>query len=81
MNQKNESNSERENMGTLERKKLTLLMEMLESYIIFEEAYLVVPCELITQLVLPGESSICPGSPWMFMRRFLLLRSFFCFLF
>ena len=58
MNQKNESNSERENMGTLERKKLTLLMEMLESYIIFEEAYLVVPCELITQLVLLGERAL-----------------------
>ena len=29
-------------------------------------AYLVVPFGLITQLVLLGESFICPGSPWMF---------------
>ena len=32
----------------------------------YYNTYLVVPFELITQLVLLGESSICPGSPLMF---------------
>ena len=31
-----------------------------------DESSLVVPFKLITQLVLLGESFICPGSPWMF---------------
>ena len=43
--------------------------------------YLVVPFELITQLVLLGESSICPGSPWMFHEVFSSPSFFFLFSF
>ena len=43
--------------------------------------YLIVPFELITQLVLLGESSICPGSPWMFHEVFSSPSFFFLFSF
>ena len=48
------------------------------------ENYLVAPFELITlitQLVLLGESSICPGSPWMFHEVFSSPSFFFLFSF